>query len=179
MNGHERAIQPAEGGDVSEAEIGRLIELLFFAYRDFTGDPDAILDDLGFGRAHHRVLHFIDRKPGLTVAELLAFLGITKQSLARVLRQLIDEGYARQDAGHGDRRRRELHLTARGGALIAALRKPQSRRIRAALQRSGQRAEGIARFLLATTDEAGRAQIDVLDRASTAIGRPDRPADRA
>ncbi len=176
MHARERPTDPADPGDASANEIDRLIELLFFAYRDFTADPDAILDDLGFGRAHHRVLHFIDRKPGLTVAELLDFLGITKQSLARVLRQLVDEGYARQDAGHGDRRRRELHLTARGAALIARLRQPQSRRIRAALHQSGQDANGVAAFLLAMTDDAGRAQIDVLDRSTRGIGQTGQPA---
>ncbi|MBO6640310.1 MAG: MarR family transcriptional regulator [Roseitalea sp.] len=144
------------------AETDTLIELLFFAYRDFIADPDAILAELDFGRAHHRVLHFIDRKPGLTVAELLDFLGITKQSLARVLKQLVDGGFVRQDAGHGDRRRRELHLTANGAALIARLREPQSRRIHAALTESGQSPDGMARFLRAMTDAQGRAQIKAL-----------------
>lgn len=139
-----------------------LIELLFFAYRDFIADPDAMLAELGFGRAHHRVLHFVDRKPGLTVAELLEFLGITKQSLARVLKQLIDEGYVRQDAGTGDRRRRELHLTPRGAGLIARLREPQSRRIRKALEEAGMPPETVAGFLRAMTDALGRRQIDML-----------------
>ncbi|MEQ8403358.1 MAG: MarR family transcriptional regulator [Roseitalea porphyridii] len=144
------------------ADTETLIELLFFAYRDFIADPDAILAELDFGRAHHRVLHFIDRKPGLTVAELLAFLGITKQSLSRVLKQLIDGGFVRQAAGIGDRRRRELHLTAKGAALIARLREPQSRRIDAALNESGQTHEAMARFLRAMTDQQARAQIEAL-----------------
>ncbi len=139
-----------------------LIELMFFAYRDFIADPDAMLAELGFGRAHHRVLHFIDRKPGLTVAELLEFLGITKQSLARVLKQLIDEGYVRQDAGTGDRRRRELHLTTKGDDLIARLREPQSRRIRRALEEAEMSPAEIARFLHAMTDLLARRQIDTL-----------------
>lgn len=95
-----------------------LIEHLFFAYRDFTGDPDTILAQFGFGRAHHRVLHFIDRKPGLTVAELLDLLKITKQSLARVLKQLVDGGYVCQKPGPVDRRQRELYLTESGQTLI-------------------------------------------------------------
>ena len=140
----------------------KLIELLFFAYRDFIADPDAILAELGFGRAHHRVLHFVDRKPGLTVAELLEFLGITKQSLARVLKQLIDEDYVRQDAGLGDRRRRELHLTEKGGALIGRLREPQSRRIRQALEETGMAPDNVAGFLRAMTGTLGRRQIDTL-----------------
>lgn len=144
------------------ANAETLIELLFFAYRDFIADPDAILAELDFGRAHHRVLHFVDRKPGLTVAELLEFLGITKQSLARVLKQLVDGGYVRQDAGLGDRRRRELHLTQQGKALIACLREPQSRRISDALTQSGQLPDDIARFLTAMTDQQGRTQIKTL-----------------
>ena len=78
-----------------------LIELLFFAYRDFISDPDAILAKSNFGRAHHRVLHFVDRNPGLTVADLLDILKITKQSLARVLKELVDSGFIEQRTGHG------------------------------------------------------------------------------
>ena len=114
-----------------------IIELLFFAYRDFTSDPDQILADYGFGRAHHRVLHFVNRQPGLTVAELLDVLKITKQSLARVLKQLIDTGHIVQVQGPRDRRQRELYPTAKGRALALALARPQSRRIRGALEASG------------------------------------------
>ena len=114
-----------------------IIELLFFAYRDFTSDPDQILADYGFGRAHHRVLHFVNRMPGLTVAELLDVLKITKQSLARVLKQLIDTGHIVQVQGPRDRRQRELYPTAKGRALALALARPQSRRIRAALKAIG------------------------------------------
>ena len=114
-----------------------IIELFFFAYRDFTSDPDQILADYGFGRAHHRVLHFVNRMPGLTVAELLDVLKITKQSLARVLKQLIDTGHIVQVQGPRDRRQRELYPTAKGRALALALARPQSRRIRGALEESG------------------------------------------
>jgi len=89
-----------------------LIELLFFAYRDFVGDPDEVLAKLGFGRAHHRVLHFVNRNPGMKVAELLDVLKITKQSLGRVLKQLIDEGYIVQKEGASDRRQRLLLFLA-------------------------------------------------------------------
>ena len=147
-----------------DADAETLIELLYFAYRDFIADADAILAELDFGRAHHRVVHFIDRKPGLTVAELLDFLGITKQSLARVLKQLIDGGYVAQRTGSSDRRRRELHLTDKGAALIARLREPQSRRIDAALRESDQASEDIMRFLRAMTGEAGRTQIKALNQ---------------
>src|SRR5881396_2921382 len=81
-----------------------LIELLFFAYRDFVSDPDHVLEKFGFGRAHHRVLHFVNRNPGMKVADLLDILRITKQSLGRVLKQLVDEGYVVQKEGENDRR---------------------------------------------------------------------------
>src|SRR5690606_19152964 len=113
------------------------IELLFFAYRDFTSDPDQILADYGFGRAHHRVLHFVNRRPGLTVAELLDVLRITKQSLARVLKQLIEAGHVIQVRGPRDRRQRELYPTDKGRALALALAMPQSRRIARALAEAG------------------------------------------
>lgn len=105
------------------------IEVFYFAYRDFVSDPDAILEKSGFGRAHHRVVHFVNRQPGLTVADLLDTLRITKQSLARVLKQLIDGGYIRQMAGHADRRQRKLYPTLAGRELALALAEPQSRRI--------------------------------------------------
>lgn len=111
-----------------------IIELLFFAYRDFISDPDAILDTSGFGRAHHRVVHFVNREPGLTVAALLDTLKITKQSLARVLKQLIDSGYIAQVAGPEDRRQRRLFPTDRGRDLALALARPQSCRIAHAME---------------------------------------------
>ncbi|RUU70348.1 MarR family transcriptional regulator [Mesorhizobium sp. M2C.T.Ca.TU.009.01.2.1] len=140
-----------------------IIELFFFAYRDFTSDPDQILAEYGFGRAHHRVLHFVNRRPGLTVAELLDVLKITKQSLARVLKQLIDTDHIVQVQGPRDRRQRELYPTARGRALALALARPQSRRIRAALEDSGttERAT-IERFLEAMVNPELRAQIDIV-----------------
>ncbi len=116
------------GGDVD------LIELLFFAYRDFISDPDVILDEFGFGRAHHRVLHFVDRNPGLTVADLLNILNITKQSLARVLKQLVDSGFIEQQPGASDRRQRLLYTTDAGHRLALQLLQPQSRRIRNAFR---------------------------------------------
>src|SRR5258708_8355126 len=113
-----------QGGEVSSgARSGTLrwdiIELLFFAYRDFVGDADHVLEEFGFGRAHHRVIHFVHRYPGLKVADLLDVLRITKQSLGRVLKQLLDEGYIVQKAGAKDRRERLLFATAKGEALVA------------------------------------------------------------
>ncbi len=150
---------PLGGEDLDFA----LIELLFFAYRDFTSDPDAILAEIGFGRAHHRVVHFVNRMPGLTVAELLDVLQITKQSLARVLKQLIDTGHIVQVQGPRDRRQRELYPTEKGRALALALAQPQSRRIRNALADgvSGQRSE-VERFLRGMVTPELRAQFDKL-----------------
>jgi DNA-binding MarR family transcriptional regulator len=140
-----------------------LIELIFFAYRDFTGDPDAILERDGFGRAHHRVLHFVGRRPGLTVAGLLSILGITKQSLARVLKDLIESGHVTQSAGAEDRRQRRLFLTEKGLVLAGRLASPQSKRIARALSGLPEaQAEGVRRFLVAMLDEDNRRQYDAL-----------------
>jgi DNA-binding MarR family transcriptional regulator len=117
----------------SEAEMLAFAELLFFAYRDFTNDADAILSDFSFGRAHHRVLHFVNRHPGLRVADLLDVLKITKQSLGRVLKQLIDKGYILQQAGSTDRRERLLYTTDAGRALAKRLAAPQLVRLARAL----------------------------------------------
>lgn len=110
-----------------------IIELLFFAYRDFVGDADHVLETFGFGRAHHRVVHFVSRYPGLKVADLLDVLRITKQSLGRVLKQLLDEGYIVQKAGDTDRRQRLLFATAKGEALVTELARLQTGRINHAL----------------------------------------------
>src|SRR6201992_3083856 len=111
-----------------------IIELLFFAYRDFVGDADNELETFGFGRAHHRVLHFVHRYPGLKVADLLDVLRITKQSLGRVLKQLLDEGYIVQRTGNNDRRQRLLFATAKGEALVGKLAGLQTDRINRALR---------------------------------------------
>ncbi|MCA1299270.1 MarR family transcriptional regulator [Stappia indica] len=125
-----------------------LIELLFFAYRDFTSDPDTILAEFGFGRAHHRVLHFVSRNPGLRVTDLLGILRITKQSLARVLKQLIDEGYILQEPGPVDRRERLLTTTALGQDLAERLTRLQARRIQRALAAMPEGSHEIARQFL-------------------------------
>ncbi len=126
-----------------------LIELLFFAYRDFVGDPDEVLEKLGFGRAHHRVLHFVNRNPGMKVAELLDVLKITKQSLGRVLKQLIDEGYIVQKAGANDRRQRLLYATPAGEALAMKLVGLQTERIARVIAELGPDAREAARHFLA------------------------------
>ncbi len=125
-----------------------LIELLFFAYRDFVSDPDQLLDKLGFGRAHHRVLHFVNRNPGMKVAELLDVLKITKQSLGRVLKQLIDEGYVVQKEG-ADRRQRLLYVSPAGEALALKLAGLQALRIGRVLDQLGPGGRETARRFLA------------------------------
>ena len=130
-----------------------IIELLFFAYRDFVGDADHELEAFGFGRAHHRVMHFVYRYPGLKVADLLDVLRITKQSLGRVLKQLLDEGYIIQRAGDNDRRQRLLFATAKGEALVVKLASLQTRRIDCALAPLGpEGAESVRKFLLGIID---------------------------
>lgn len=160
----DRAARATDSGDVvsdrmsGDGEIDfEIIELLFFAYRDFVSDPDAILEKIGFGRAHHRVVHFVNRDPGMTVADLLDTLRITKQSLARVLKQLIDSGYITQREGPDDRRQRRLYPTKAGRRLALELAKPQSRRIARAL--SGDEAgtrDQVVGFLRGMRDEGGR-----------------------
>jgi DNA-binding MarR family transcriptional regulator len=130
-----------------------IIELLFFAYRDFVGDADYELEAFGFGRAHHRVLHFVYRYPGLKVADLLDVLRITKQSLGRVLKQLLDEGYIVQKAGNNDRRQRLLFATAKGEALVAKLAGLQTDRLSRALRDIGPAgADAVRQFLRAMID---------------------------
>jgi DNA-binding MarR family transcriptional regulator len=134
-----------------------LIELLFFAYRDFVGDPDRILADYGFGRAHHRVLHFVQRRPGMTIAELLDILQITKQSLNRVLKELVETGFVEQRTGTRDKRQRKLHATATGRDLAVRLAELQSKRIARALDAAGPGAAAIvARYLAGMIDPAAQ-----------------------
>lgn len=137
-----------------------LIELLFFAYRDFVGDADAVLAEFGFGRAHHRVLHFVHRNPGIKVADLLDILKITKQSLGRVLKQLVDEGYVIQKEGEIDRRQRLLHVTGKGRELALKLANLQTERIARALADAGpQVRESACGFLSAMVDADSRDQV--------------------
>ncbi|WP_321339027.1 MarR family transcriptional regulator [Breoghania sp.] len=157
-------------GDAETGETGgtqeppvlhyELIELLFFAYRDFISDPDAILAEYGFGRAHHRVLHFVSRNPGIRVTELLDILKITKQSLGRVLKQLVDEGFIDQRTGLQDRRQRLLYPTAKGEKLSHELSVPQSLRLEKALSELPENGRAIAReFLFHIIDDAERPHV--------------------
>ena len=133
----------------SEDEVRQGIELLYFAYRDFTAEPDEILAQYDFGRAHHRVIHFVGRHPQMTVGELLGILRITKQSLNRVLGQLIRQGFIIHRPGPRDRRQRLLDLTLKGHELERQLSEPQRARVANAYRQAGARAvEGFRRVLL-------------------------------
>ncbi len=126
------------------------VEALFFAYRDFISDPDRILQNIGFGRAHHRILHFVHRYPGMRVADLLDILQITKQSLSRVLRELVKSGYILQRPGKADKRERLLYVTQKGEALAIELAASQLHRIQEALKAAGVDGEAaVMRFLIA------------------------------
>src|SRR5882762_3765922 len=120
-----------------EEELRQGIELLFYAYRDFTAEPDEMLARYGFGRAHHRVIYFVGRHPEMTVTELLGILRITKQSLSRVLSQLIEQGFITQRAGERDRRQRLLGLTAKGIELERQLSENQRARVAKAYREAG------------------------------------------
>jgi DNA-binding MarR family transcriptional regulator len=148
--------------DPVEDELRQGIELLFFAYRDFTAEPDTILAQYDFGRAHHRVIHFVGRHPQMTVGELLGILRITKQSLSRVLSQLVRQGFIIQRRGARDRRQRLLDLTPKGRELERQLSEPQRARVANAYRQAGARAvEGFRRVLLGIiADEDDRRRFE-------------------
>jgi DNA-binding MarR family transcriptional regulator len=150
-----------------ETEIRAAQDLLFFAYRDFTNAADVLLAELGLGRAHHRALHFIGRNPGMPVGDLLSILRITKQSLARVLNALVEQGYVAQTQGRADRRQRLLTLTEVGQALERRLYERQRERLYAAYRDAGAGAiDGFRRVMRGIMDEAARAYMDH-DRSSS------------
>ena len=143
-----------------EEDLRQGIELLYFAYRDFTAEPDAILAEYGFGRAHHRVIHFVGGNPRITVSELLAILKITKQSLSRVLGQLVREEFIIQHEGRQDRRQRLLELTASGVALERRLSESQRRRFADAYRNAGAEAvEGYRKVLMGMISEEDRERV--------------------
>lgn len=159
-------VQTMMGEDLlflTDDQLRRGIEAMFFAYRAFTADPDIILADLDYGRAHHRALHFINRDPGLTVTSLLAVLGVTKQSLNRVLRTLIEDGLVDSRIGRRDRRERQLYLTAAGTALERRLTEAQRARMRQAYRTAGPQAvAGFRQVLEAMMDPETRAQYQAM-----------------
>lgn len=149
-----------------DEELRHAMELLFFAYRDFTGEADAILADYDMGRAHHRAIYFIGANAGISVTELLAILKITKQSLNRVLSTLIDEGYVVQETDDGDRRRRLMRLTPKGRELEQILTRRQTGRITRAYREAGPGAvEGFRRVLHGLINEEDRHRVSSADSA--------------
>jgi DNA-binding MarR family transcriptional regulator len=161
--GAATAAGAARGAAAADAQLITCVELLFFAYRDFTGEADAVLAEFGLGRAHHRVLHFVNRNPGLKVQDLLDILKITKQSLARVLKLLVDQGWICQIAGNEDRRQRLLHTTEKGAGLAGRLDALQAKRIGNALAAAGPGSEAaMLRFLFAMIVPEERAFVEAL-----------------
>lgn len=151
-----------------------LIELLFFAYRDFVGDADRLLESYQFGRAHHRILHFVNRQPGLTIAELLDILSITKQSLNRVLKELVEKEFISARPGENDRRQRHLFATDKGSELAGELAQLQSRRLAKALEGLPEQGRELAvAFLLGIINDGER------DKVRSLISGPYEAADNA
>jgi DNA-binding MarR family transcriptional regulator len=156
-----------------EEEFRVAQDTIFFALRDLTEAPDAILADLGMGRAHHRCLHWISRRPELKVGELLDILAITKQSLARVLGPLIRQGYVTQVKGQKDRRQRLLTLTEKGAALERKLFEAQRERLAAAYREAGgQAVDGFRRVMRGMTKDQGRKYLDELESSRSKASRP-------
>ncbi|WP_375279641.1 MarR family winged helix-turn-helix transcriptional regulator [Pseudooctadecabacter sp.] len=148
---------------LTDEQLRKGIEAMFFAYRGFTADPDRILADMAYGRAHHRAIHFINRSPGTTVNNLLAILGVTKQSLNRVLRALVEDGLVRSEVGQRDKRERHLFLTDAGVALERTLSDAQRDRMRAAYRAAGPEAvAGFRQVLEAMMDEESAARYAAL-----------------
>jgi DNA-binding MarR family transcriptional regulator len=172
MSSNAAKADPTLRSRSDEAPMYDLIELFFFAYRDFVGDADRLLEAYGFGRAHHRVLYFVSRRPGLTIAELLEILRITKQSLNRVLRELVDKNFVETRAGAFDRRRRQLYATPEGERLALRLAQVQTRRFALAFEKPGSDPQSAAAFLNAMIDrqEPARASATRLDPSDRALG---------
>lgn len=164
--------EPAAGSEnllfLTDEQLRKGIEAMFFAYRGFTADPDRILEGLDYGRAHHRALHFIHRSPGTTVNNLLNILGVTKQSLNRVLRTLLEDGLVESRVGKQDKRERHLFLTPRGAELERQLSDAQRARMRAAYRSVGPQAvQGFRQVLEAMMDPEIRRQYHALREAGT------------
>ena len=164
----QRVVEPPSGSlalDLSEKALRRAIELLFFAYRDFTEEADVVLARYGFGRAHHRVIYFVGRYPGVSVSELLTILKITKQSLSPVLSQLMREGFIVQRPDPVDRRRRRLHLTPEAEALEQQLMARQARLVAAAFDAAGAEAAfGFTTVLRAIINKEDRQRLETTER---------------
>lgn len=157
----------AQGGEsllfLTDEQLRKGVEAMYFAYRGFTADPDRILEQHAYGRAHHRAMHFINRQPGLTVTTLLSVLGVTKQSLNRVLRTLIEDGLVESRVGRKDKRERHLYLTQKGALLERELSEAQRGRLRAAYRAAGPQAvAGFRQVLEAMMDPELRRHYQML-----------------
>ena len=161
-----RMMAPGSGDSLlflTDEHLRQGIEAMFFAYRGFTADPDRILADMAYGRAHHRAIHFINRAPGTTVNNLLNILGVTKQSLNRVLRTLIADGLVQSKVGRNDKRERHLFLTDEGRKLEQELSDAQRARMRLAFRTAGPEAvAGFRTVLEAMMDPEMRQSFDRL-----------------
>jgi DNA-binding MarR family transcriptional regulator len=164
---HGEPLMPDSTTDpIPDRHIRLAQDLMFFAYRDFTNAADVILEQLGLGRAHHRAMHFIGRHPDITVSELLSILRITKQSLARVLNELVERGYVAQTPGLGDRRQRLLRLTPSGLELEQRAFARQKARLAKAFHAAGPEAlAGFQQIMRGIMDESARAWVDLASRA--------------
>ena len=152
---------------LTDEQLRKGIEAMFFAYRGFTADPDRILEQYGYGRAHHRAVHFINRSPGTTVNNLLDILGVTKQSLNRVLRALIEDGLVESQVGTKDKRERHLFLTETGEALERELSEAQRARMRTAYKQVGPDAvAGFRQVLEQMMDPKSRKLFNALKEGS-------------
>ncbi|MEI4233045.1 MarR family winged helix-turn-helix transcriptional regulator [Roseovarius sp. D22-M7] len=156
-----------QGGEnllfLTDEQLRQGIEAMFFAYQGFTADPDRILATMAYGRAHHRAMHFIARIPGTTVTNLLAILDVTKQSLNRVLRTLIEDGLVESRIGNADKRERNLYLTEAGAALERKLSDAQRSRMRAAYRAAGpQSVAGFRRVLEAMMEPEMRRRYNAI-----------------
>jgi DNA-binding MarR family transcriptional regulator len=157
----------AQGGEsllfLTDEQLRKGVEAMYFAYRGFTADPDRILEQHAYGRAHHRAMHFINRQPGLTVTTLLSVLGVTKQSLNRVLRTLIEDGLVESRVGRKDKRERHMYLTQKGALLERELSEAQRGRMRAAYRAAGPQAvAGFRQVLEAMMDPEMRRHYQML-----------------
>lgn len=171
--GRASSAAASAGGDPPPRDPAyELIELMFFAYRDFVADPDHVLERFQFGRAHHRVVHFVHRHPGIRVADLLDILRITKQSLARVLRDLVEQGFILQKEGQVDRRQRLLTVTEKGRALALELARLQTERFTRAIATSGTSRDEAVRFLYAMIDPEGREEVARMIAQADRAGGP-------
>lgn len=149
-----------DSAPLREEDLRQGIELLFYAYRDFTDEPDAILEQYALGRAHHRVIYFVGRNPGISVTELLDILRITKQSLSRVLGKLVEDGFINQRPDPADRRRKQLTLSDKGKTLEHDLTATQLARFARAYREAGDEAvEGFRRVLTRIIDPEDRARV--------------------